>query len=64
LKIDQGTDPAISILPCASTLHTRLPLPAGSITEAASRDAFAEQFTIIDELTLANGRTMFHLQKK
>ena len=34
------------------------------ITEAAFREAFAEHFTIIDELTLANGRTMLHLQKK
>jgi SAM-dependent methyltransferase len=34
------------------------------ITEAAFRDAFAEYFTTIGELTLANGRTMLHLQKK
>jgi SAM-dependent methyltransferase len=34
------------------------------ITESAFRDAFAEYFTIGDELTLANGRTMFHLQKR
>jgi SAM-dependent methyltransferase len=36
----------------------------GHITETAFRDAFVEYFTIDDELTLANGRTMFHLQKK
>jgi SAM-dependent methyltransferase len=34
------------------------------ITEAAFRDAFAEHFTTIAALTLANGRTMLHLQKK
>ena len=34
------------------------------ITEAAFRDAFAEHFTTIDELTLVNGRTMLHLRKK
>jgi SAM-dependent methyltransferase len=34
------------------------------ITESSFRDAFAEHFTTIDELTLANGRTMLHLQKK
>jgi SAM-dependent methyltransferase len=34
------------------------------ITEAVFRDAFAEYFTITDELTLANGRTMLHLRKK
>ena len=34
------------------------------ITEAAFREAFTEHFTIIDELTLANGRIMLHLQKK
>jgi SAM-dependent methyltransferase len=34
------------------------------ITEAAFRDAFAEHFTTVDELTLTNGRTMLHLQKK
>ena len=34
------------------------------ITEAAFRDAFAEYFTTIDKLTLANGRTMLHLRKK
>jgi SAM-dependent methyltransferase len=34
------------------------------ITEVAFRDAFAEYFTTIDELTLANGRTVLHLQKK
>ncbi len=36
----------------------------GHITETAFRDAFVEYFTIVDELTLANGRTMFHLQKR
>jgi SAM-dependent methyltransferase len=34
------------------------------ITEAAFRDAFTGYFAIVDELTLANGRTMFHLEKK
>jgi hypothetical protein len=34
------------------------------ITEAAFREAFAEYFTIVGELTLANGRIMLHLQKK
>jgi SAM-dependent methyltransferase len=34
------------------------------ITESSFRDAFAEHFTTIDELTLVNGRTMLHLQKK
>jgi len=34
------------------------------ITEDAFRDAFARHFTIVDELTLANKRTMLHLQKK
>jgi hypothetical protein len=34
------------------------------ITESAFCDAFAEYFTTIDELTLANGRTMLHLQKR
>jgi SAM-dependent methyltransferase len=34
------------------------------ITEAAFRDAFAEHFTVVDELTLANGRIMLHLQKR
>jgi hypothetical protein len=34
------------------------------ITEGAFRGAFAEYFTTIDDLTLASGRTMFHLQKK
>jgi SAM-dependent methyltransferase len=33
------------------------------ITEAAFRDAFAQYFTVVDELTLANGRIMLHLQK-
>ncbi len=34
------------------------------ITEAAFRDAFAEDFMTVDELVLGNGRTMLHLQKK
>ena len=34
------------------------------ITEVAFRDAFAEYFTTIDELTLANGRIMLRLQKR
>jgi SAM-dependent methyltransferase len=34
------------------------------ITESAFRDAFAEHFTTVDEVTLTNGRTMLHLQKK
>jgi 2-polyprenyl-3-methyl-5-hydroxy-6-metoxy-1,4-benzoquinol methylase len=34
------------------------------LTEAAFRVAFAEYFTIVDELTLANGRIMLRLQKK
>jgi SAM-dependent methyltransferase len=34
------------------------------ITESAFRDAFAEYFTTVDELTLGNGRTMLHLQKR
>ena len=34
------------------------------ITEAAFREAFAEHFTTVDEMTLANGRTMLHLRKK
>jgi SAM-dependent methyltransferase len=34
------------------------------ITEAAFRDAFAEYFIIRDERTLANGRILFHLQKR
>jgi SAM-dependent methyltransferase len=34
------------------------------ITEDAFRAAFAEHFTTIDELTLANGRLMLHLQKR
>jgi SAM-dependent methyltransferase len=33
------------------------------ITESAFREAFARHFTTIDELTLANGRTMLHLRK-
>jgi SAM-dependent methyltransferase len=34
------------------------------ITEAAFRDAFGGHFTVSDELTLANGRILFHLQKR
>ena len=34
------------------------------ITERAFRDAFASYFIIIDELTLANGRILFHLQRR
>jgi SAM-dependent methyltransferase len=34
------------------------------ITEAMFREAFAEHFTVSDELALANGRTMLHLQKR
>jgi hypothetical protein len=34
------------------------------ITEVASRDAFAEYFTTVDELTLANGRIQLRLRKK
>ena len=34
------------------------------ITEALFRQAFAEHFTVVDELTLANGRIMLHLRKK
>jgi SAM-dependent methyltransferase len=34
------------------------------ITEAAFREAFASYFSVIDELTLANGRTLFHLQRR
>jgi SAM-dependent methyltransferase len=33
------------------------------ITEFAFREAFAQHFTTIDELPLANGRTMLHLRK-
>jgi SAM-dependent methyltransferase len=33
------------------------------ITEPAFREAFAAYFIIIDELTLANGRILFHLQR-
>jgi SAM-dependent methyltransferase len=33
------------------------------ITESSFRDAFARHFTIIDELALANGRTMLHFHK-
>jgi hypothetical protein len=34
------------------------------ITEAAFREAFATYFSVIDELTLANGRILFHLQRR
>ena len=34
------------------------------ITEAAFREAFGEYFATINELTLVNGRTMFHLRKR
>ena len=34
------------------------------ITEAAFRKAFAAYFSVIDELTLANGRILFHLQRR
>jgi SAM-dependent methyltransferase len=34
------------------------------ITEAAFREAFAQYFVVCDELVLANGRTMLHLQKR
>jgi hypothetical protein len=34
------------------------------ITEAAFREAFAEHFTVFDELTLANGRILFHRGKR
>ena len=34
------------------------------ITEAAFREAFAQYFIVCDELTLANGRLMLHLQRK
>jgi SAM-dependent methyltransferase len=34
------------------------------ITEAAFREAFAEHFTTIDEVTLANGRVMLRLRKR
>jgi SAM-dependent methyltransferase len=33
------------------------------VTESAFREAFAQHFTTIDELTLANGRTLLHLHK-
>jgi SAM-dependent methyltransferase len=33
------------------------------ITEATFREAFAPHFTIVDEMILANGRKMFHLEK-
>ncbi|WP_433967698.1 hypothetical protein [Tunturiibacter gelidiferens] len=33
------------------------------ITEVAFRKAFAAYFIVIDELTLANGRILFHLQR-
>jgi SAM-dependent methyltransferase len=34
------------------------------ITEASFREAFAEYFSTVDELTLTNGRTMLHLRKR
>jgi SAM-dependent methyltransferase len=34
------------------------------ITEAAFREAFAEHFTVFDELKLSNGRILFHLGKR
>jgi SAM-dependent methyltransferase len=34
------------------------------ITEVAYREAFAAYFSVIDELTLANGRILFHLQRR
>jgi SAM-dependent methyltransferase len=34
------------------------------ITESSFREAFAEYFTTIDELTLGNGRIMLHLHRK
>jgi SAM-dependent methyltransferase len=34
------------------------------ITEAAFREAFGERFTTVNELALANGRVMLHLQKR
>jgi SAM-dependent methyltransferase len=34
------------------------------VTEAAFREAFAQYFVVCDELTLANGRIMLHLQKR
>ena len=34
------------------------------ITEDAFRAAFLQHFVIVDELTLANGRTMLHLEKR
>jgi SAM-dependent methyltransferase len=34
------------------------------ITEAAFREAFAEHFIVVNEMTLANGRLMLHLEKK
>jgi SAM-dependent methyltransferase len=34
------------------------------ITEAAFREAFGEEFMFSDELKLANGRILFHLQKR
>jgi SAM-dependent methyltransferase len=34
------------------------------LTESSFREAFAQYFTTIDELTLANGRTMLHFRKK
>ncbi|MBB5317560.1 class I SAM-dependent methyltransferase [Tunturibacter empetritectus] len=34
------------------------------VTETAFREAFGKHFTVSDELTLANGRILFHLQKR
>jgi len=34
------------------------------ITEVAFREAFGKHFTVSDELTLANGRILFHLRKR
>jgi SAM-dependent methyltransferase len=34
------------------------------ITETTFREAFAQHFTTLDELTLENGRTMLHLRKR
>jgi hypothetical protein len=34
------------------------------ITEASFREAFFDDFSVSDELTLANGRILFHLRKR
>ena len=34
------------------------------ITETAFREAFGRHFTVSEELTLANQRILFHLQKR